>query len=199
MSALPPEKLEQICDIGRNAGVRLHRYKRSNVLPRVQRVLGILKGLRPSNLLDIGSGRGAFLWPLLDNLPYLPVTAIDAGEHRAAQLQAVAMGGFDQLSVHKMDVTSLGFENNLFDVVTALEVLEHVPQVRMAIAEIVRVARHLVIVSVPSKEDNNPEHIHRFTQLEIRQLFTDAGITQVNIEYVHNHMIAVANVSHAKP
>ena len=195
---MSPDELRQICEIGQNAGVRLHRYKRSNVLPRVQKVLGILKGLQPSNILDIGSGRGVFLWPLLDSFPYLPVTAVDANEYRAAQLQTVAAGGLDQLSARQMDATSLDFANHQFDVVTVLEVLEHIPLVRTAIAEIVRVAQRFAIVSVPSKEDNNPEHIHCFTQLEIRQLFVDAGITQVNIEYVLNHMIVVANVSHAR-
>jgi hypothetical protein len=32
-------------------------------LPRVRKVLGVLRGVHPANLLDVGSGRGAFLWP----------------------------------------------------------------------------------------------------------------------------------------
>jgi cyclopropane fatty-acyl-phospholipid synthase-like methyltransferase len=198
LNTLSPQELRQICDIGQQAGMRLHRYKRSNILPRVQRVLGTLKGIRPSSLLDIGSGRGAFLWPLLDSFPFLPVVAIDASQQRASQLLAVAEGGLDQLTVHHMDVTALAFENNPFDAVTALEVLEHIPQVQVAIAELARVARRFVIVSVPSKEDNNPEHIHHFTSIEIRQLFRDAGITQIKTEYVHNHMIVIAAISHAR-
>ena len=52
---------------GRARGLDLHRFKRSSILPRVHAVLGILRTLAPQSLLDIGSGRGAFLWPLLDN------------------------------------------------------------------------------------------------------------------------------------
>ena len=37
-------------------------------------------GIQPTSLLDIGSGRGTFLWPLLDTLPTLPVIAIDAAD-----------------------------------------------------------------------------------------------------------------------
>ncbi len=41
-------------ELGRQADLRLHRFKRSH-LPRVKRVLGILRGLAPVDLLDIGN------------------------------------------------------------------------------------------------------------------------------------------------
>ena len=47
--------------LGLARGLRIHRYKRSGELPRVRRVLGALRALAPSSLLDLGSGRGAFL------------------------------------------------------------------------------------------------------------------------------------------
>src|SRR5262245_24889664 len=74
---------------GRAAGLRLHKFKRNTELPRVRRVLGTLRGLAPADLLDVGSGRGTFLWPLLDALPWLPVTAVDRDPRRVADLQAV--------------------------------------------------------------------------------------------------------------
>src|SRR5687768_6558356 len=58
-----------------DAGVRIFRFKRNASLPRVQRVLGILRGLAPSSLLDVGSGRGTFLWPFLDENIEIPVVA----------------------------------------------------------------------------------------------------------------------------
>jgi hypothetical protein len=60
---------------GLNAGLRLHKFKVNSELPRVQRILGILRGLAPESLLDIGSGRGTFLWPLLAAFPELRVGA----------------------------------------------------------------------------------------------------------------------------
>jgi hypothetical protein len=33
--------------------------------------------------MNIDSGRGAFLWPLLEEFPALPVTAVDAAAIRA--------------------------------------------------------------------------------------------------------------------
>ena len=71
---------------GIDAELRLHRFKKNAELPRVRKVLGILQGLHPTRLLDVGSGRGTFLWPLLDGLPWLDVTAIDRHEVRSRDL-----------------------------------------------------------------------------------------------------------------
>lgn len=78
---------------GRAAGLRLHRFKRAQPLPRVERVLSTLRGLGPADLLDIGTGRGAFLWPLLEAFPHLPVRCVDVRADRVVDLNAVAAPG----------------------------------------------------------------------------------------------------------
>lgn len=194
LHVLTAEQCVEVVRRGQEAGLRLHRYKRTMGLARVERVLGALKGIQPANLLDVGSGRGAFLWPLLDAFPYLPVTVIDVLPQRVAQLEAVQRGGLQQLSVQRMDVTTLAYADESFDVVTLLEVLEHIPNAARALVETVRVARRFVILSVPSKEDNNPEHIHLFDEADLRRMFAEAGVERVNFDYVLNHRIAVAHV-----
>jgi 2-polyprenyl-3-methyl-5-hydroxy-6-metoxy-1,4-benzoquinol methylase len=184
---------------GVEAGVRLHRFKRTMELPRVRRVLGILRGIQPQNLLDIGSGRGAFLWPLLDAFPFLPVTALDSLALRVTDLQAVRDGGVLALCAVRGDATALPFADRVFDVVTALEVLEHIPDTERALAEVCRVARRFVVVSVPSKADNNPEHIHLFERSALIALLQRHGAERVTTEYVLNHLIAVARVTAAAP
>jgi 2-polyprenyl-3-methyl-5-hydroxy-6-metoxy-1,4-benzoquinol methylase len=100
-------------------------FKVNSELPRVQRILGILRGLAPENLLDVGSGRGTFLWPLLAAFPELPVTAVDSSERRSSDLAAVRRGGIERLNVVRMDAEHPVFVAGSFDVVTILEVLEH--------------------------------------------------------------------------
>ena len=184
---------------GLGAGLRLHRFKRTMGLARVSRVLGILQGLCPDSLLDVGSGRGAFLWPLLDRFPSLPITAIDTDPKRVADIEAVAAGGIVTLTGQVADVTDLTFGDASFDVVTMLEVLEHVPATEQALSEAVRVARRFVILSVPSHADDNPEHIHVFSRDRLSDLLRDAGAVRVTTEAVHNHWIAVANVQAIRP
>src|SRR5207237_88288 len=111
---------------GQEAGLRLHKFKRTAGLPRVQKVLGILRGLDPADLLDIGSGRGVFLWPLLDAFPALQVIAFDRDPIRAAGLGAVGAGGLARLRAARMDIEALALPAASVEVATVLEVLEHI-------------------------------------------------------------------------
>jgi ubiquinone/menaquinone biosynthesis C-methylase UbiE len=197
LDALSDADHEAIIAMGVEAGLRLHRFKRTMELPRVRRVLGILRGIQPQSLLDIGSGRGAFLWPLLDAFPCLPVTALDSLEFRVADLQAMRDGGAVALSPVRGDATALPFADRIYDVVTALEVLEHIPDAGRAIAEVCRVAQRFVVISVPSKADDNPEHIHLFERPALTALLQRHGATRITTEYVLNHLIAVVRVAAA--
>ncbi len=176
---------------GLAAGLRLHRFKRTMGLSRVQRVIGMLHGFQPASLLDIGSGRGAFLWTLLDAFPELPVTCIDLLDYRVADIEAVRAGGISNLSGIEMDASAMTFDDDEFDVVTLLEVLEHIPDSAAVAREVVRVAARFAVVTVPSHEDDNPEHVHLFDRDRLTALFLDAGAARVNCEYVLNHLVAV--------
>lgn len=200
-AALPSSALTDDAEAfraGLARGLRMHKFKRldDRLLARVRRVLSMLAGLAPASLLDVGSGRGAFLWPLLDAFPDLSVTAIDRDERRATDLAAVA-SGLTHLSARQMDATALSFGDGAFDGATLLEVLEHMPEPRLAAREAVRVARRFVIASVPSKPDDNPEHIHLFDRASLTALFTDAGARRVTIEHVPGHLVALALLDRA--
>ena len=114
---LTPDALQALLALGQAHGLRLHRFKQTMGLPRVQKVLGILRGIQPTDLLDIGSGRGAFLWPLLDAFAHLPVTAGDTLAHRVTDMQAVRDGGITTLTAQQADATALAFPDDHFDVV----------------------------------------------------------------------------------
>jgi hypothetical protein len=67
-------------------------------------------------------------------------------------------------------------------------------QPALAAAEAVRIARKFIVASVPSKEDDNPEHIQLFSRDSFTALWMAAGARGVDIQYVLNHMIAVVKV-----
>lgn len=173
-------------------GLKLHKFKRSADLPRVRRVLGALQQLAPRTLLDVGSGRGVFLWPLLDELPDTAVTAIDEDAIRARDLDAVARGGVARLTARRMDAARMDLADASFDVVTVLEVLEHVPDPAAVAREVVRVARGHVVASVPSEPDDNPEHVRLFDARSLAALFEGAGARRPRVEKVRGHFVLVA-------
>lgn len=194
LDTLDDAQCDAILALGRARELRLHRFKRTMGLARVAKVLGVLRGLVPVELLDIGSGRGAFLWPLLDALPHLPVTALDLRADRVAQIEAVIAGGVTHLQVRQGDATRLPFDDSTFDVVTLLEVLEHILDTARALSEVLRVARRWAVLSVPAKPDDNPEHIHLFDAASLDRLLREAGAARVSFDYVPGHIIAVAKV-----
>lgn len=181
-----------LLSLGRSAGLKLHRFKRTMDLPRIKAVLGVLRGIAPTDLLDVGSGRGTFLWPLLDVFPELAVTAVERDDRRRAHLDAVRCGGIERLCVVGGEASALPFPDRAYDVVTLLEVLEHQNDPAPLAREAVRLARRFVVASVPSKPDENPEHVQLFSGESLSALLRRAGATKVSIDYVPNHIIAVA-------
>jgi len=197
LGPLAGERDEDAIRRGLSGGLRLHKFKSQTTLPRVRRVLGVLRGLSPGTLLDVGSGRGTFLWPLLADpaLAALTVTAMDTDGRRAFDVGAVARGGVARLRAVRADIGRLPFADVTFDVTTALEVLEHLPDPERAAHEAFRVSRGHVVVSVPSHDDDNPEHIQRFDARTLERLLQRAGARRVSVEHVLNHVVAVAAVS----
>jgi ubiquinone/menaquinone biosynthesis C-methylase UbiE len=178
-------------------GVDLYMFKNSRTMPRIKRVLGMLKKVDPEYHLDIGCGRGVFLWRYLKDFTCVDVTVIDLKQSSIDRVNAMNKAGVANCYGYVMDATNLDFEDDhvdFFDCVTALEVLEHIPEYKKAIKEMVRVCKDCIIVSVPSKEDDNPEHIHLFTKDGLIQDFKDAGAKSVKAEYVLNSMILYVKV-----
>ena len=192
LDTLTADEMRELMRVGTEAGLRLHKFKRTMELPRVQRVMGILRGFQPAGLLDIGSGRGAFLWPLLDGFPWLPVTAVDILDRRVEDILAVRRGGIAQVTAVRADANRLPFPDRHFDVVTMLEVLEHIPDAAAALSEVARIAQRAIILSVPSTPDDNPEHIHVFDARTLTSMLRAAGMNRVIVSEVRNHLIVVA-------
>ena len=185
----------RIIDAGQAAGLKLYPFKAgTQTLARARRVLGFLRSIQFETMLDVGSGRGVFLIPFMREFPWVSVTALDLLEKRIDFLSELADGGFPQLRAERLDVCEQPFPADSFDVVTMLEVLEHIPQVDRAVVAAVRMARQHVVVSVPSKPDDNPEHIHLLTRDRLTELFGAAGCTRLNFDGVEGHLFMVATI-----
>lgn len=119
---------------GAASGLKLHAFKGTKtLLPRVKKVLGFLRGLDFDGLVDVGSGRGAFLVPFLAQFPDARAAAVDLLPHRAEFWRRLAAGGVPGLCSLCGDFAALEFEPRSADVVTLLEVLEHMPEPETAV------------------------------------------------------------------
>ena len=175
-----------------------HYFKAKEDLPRVKSVLGFLQGIIPmgqcKTLLDIGSGRGAFLFPLLRDFPTLEVTSIDILPHRIELLDCLHQGGITNLHPILGDICTWNAPDKSYDVVTMLEVMEHIPDTEAVVRNAIRLAHNYIVVSVPSKPDDNPEHIHLFSNEDLKSLFLEHGCKKVKFISVTNHRIMVAQI-----
>ena len=189
------EEWLRIVRAGQEAGLKLYPCKAgTQTLARTKRTLGFLHSVSFETMLDVGSGRGVFLIPFMKEFPWVRVTSLDLLEKRVVFLNELADGGFPQMHAEQKDVCRQPFADGSFDVVTLLEVLEHIPAVEQAVLAAVRMARQYVVVTVPSKPDSNPEHIHLLTKDRLTRLFADAGCTRLHFDGVEGHLFLVAAI-----
>lgn len=186
---LNDDQIEQLIQLGREKGLKLHRFKKTMGLPRVSKVIGYLHAFYPKTLLDIGTGRGVFLWPFMETFTNTEVTSLDILSHRIEFLNDVKNGGMSLLKAQLADIKEYDAPDESFDVVTFLETLEHIPEPEKALLNAFRMAGRALILSVPSKEDDNPEHIHLLDERSFRKALSGHDDCSLSFEYVPNHML----------
>jgi 2-polyprenyl-3-methyl-5-hydroxy-6-metoxy-1,4-benzoquinol methylase len=101
----------------------------------------------PQSLLDVGCGEGVLVEQWARRLGDRRVVGIDLED---ATLQAEwEKRQAANLEYRVMKAENLPFADGEFDVATAIEVLEHVPDPEHTVAEMARVAQRWLLVSVP--------------------------------------------------
>lgn len=195
LDVLTDSELSEIVDAGSQAELKLYPFKTGKVeLPRVRRVMSFLHGVEFDTLLDIGSGRGVFLLPFMGEFPEIQITSLDLLEKRVTFLNELSAGGYTQMKAYRKNICEQPYPENSFDVVTLLEVLEHIPDVERAVRAAVNMAKQYVVVTVPSKPDDNPEHIHLLTKDILTGLFQQAGCSKLHFGGVEGHLFLVAAI-----
>lgn len=199
LDMLSEAECERLFSVAADNGIKLYHFKRSDrTLPRVNKTIGFLRGISFESLLDVGSGRGVFLLPFLEEFPWVEVCSVDILDKRIELLGDIVRGGVPRLRVLQANVCDQPLPDRSVDVVTLLEVLEHIPDVEGAVRAAVRMARKYIVVTVPSKEDNNPEHIHLLTKARLTELFGACGVTRLSFDGVPGHLFMIARIGDDK-
>ncbi len=107
----------------------------------------LLKRADPRSLLDVGCGEGVLVEKWARRLGERRVVGIDLEDATlAAEWERRTA---PNLEYRVMRAEHLPFGDGEFDVATAIEVLEHVPDPEHTVAEMARVAERWLLVSVP--------------------------------------------------
>lgn len=148
---------------------------RRNILLRVlDRYFGVSQdGSR--RILDVGCGTGAMLGYLAR---YGTPEGVDQSEEAIASCRA---RGLER--VQRTDGAQLPFSERAFDLVTALDVIEHVDDDRALLRDLHRLARPggTLLVSVPAypflwgPQDEINHHRRRYVAADLRERLTEAG------------------------
>jgi 2-polyprenyl-3-methyl-5-hydroxy-6-metoxy-1,4-benzoquinol methylase len=145
----------------------------------------------PKSLLDVGCGEGVLVHEWAEQIAPARVVGLDLEE---ASIQAGwAQRQAENLEYKIMDVSDKGlpFADGEFDVATAIEVLEHVPDPAHTVAEMARVASRWLLVSVPREPlwrglnmargayikelGNTPGHVNHWTKSSFVKLLAQHG------------------------
>lgn len=138
-------------------------------------------------LLEIGCGSGDSSMRIYNMLDGQHLEVSDINPAFVKNLQESDF----PLPVREESVFDLQREDNSFDVVIFLEVLEHLEEYELALSELFRVSRKYVVVSVPneplwrilnmargkywSQWGNTPVHVNNWSPMGIRRLVNQYG------------------------
>jgi ubiquinone/menaquinone biosynthesis C-methylase UbiE len=147
----------------------------------------------PGSVLDVGCGEGVLTNEWAQRLGSRPVVGIDLDDPKLQSEWATRRS--ENLEFRAMRAESLPFADNQFDLVAAIEALEHIPDPERTIAEMARVADRYLLVSVPREPlwrvlnvargayvrqlGNTPGHVNHFSKRTFLKLLERYGeVTQ---------------------
>lgn len=143
----------------------------------------------PDSVLDVGCGEGVLTLEWAEALGNRPVVGLDLADPKLeAEWQARSR---PNLSFLAGDAEQLPFAEDEFDLVAAIETLEHVARPEAVVAELCRVARRHLLVSVPreplwralnlargayvSDLGNTPGHVNHWSKRGFERLVSNYG------------------------
>jgi 2-polyprenyl-3-methyl-5-hydroxy-6-metoxy-1,4-benzoquinol methylase len=167
-------------------------------------------GLAPTSVLDVGCGEGVVTERLARLLAPTQVLGVDAD---AANLGMEWQGrNAPNLSFRTGSAYDLPFADGSYDVVCAIEVLEHLERPRDALAEMARVAGRALLLSVPNEPGwriahlvagrnvralgNTPGHINHWSKRAFVRMASELG--GVRAETVFPWTLAVVDVANGQ-
>ncbi|MGI8757415.1 MAG: class I SAM-dependent methyltransferase [Acidimicrobiales bacterium] len=170
-------------------------------MAKLQGVLGVATG----PVVDVGIGEGFALERM-----FPAATEVVGLEYRHDKA-VVAAGRLPAASVVRGDAGVLPFPDRSAELVTSIEVLEHLPGYSQAVAEMSRICRGRLVVSVPwepwfrlgnlgrgknvARWGNDPEHVNHFNPARLQRAL---GQDFAEVRIVRAFPWIIAEASHPR-
>ncbi len=189
------EAERSLADLQGPAGNTYDKYGTRNPVARflVSRFLAAVEDAvreaSPRSLLDVGCGEGVVTERLARAVPATRVVGLDVADPDLVAEWERRRGG--KLEFHPGSAYALPYGDDEFDVVCALEVLEHLERPADALTELRRVAARHVVASVPREPiwrvanvasgryvrelGNTPGHVNHWSSRSFRRFVERAG------------------------
>lgn len=164
---------------------------------RQEIVLSLLLNITPSltslNILDVGCGTGI----TLNSLQQIGCTNLQGVDDN---ITAIEYCNNKTLPIQQANVYKLPFGDGCFDVVLAMDVMEHVQDEQKALYEIKRVLKDdgLLLITVPAFEllwsvhDDVNSHIRRYTKKHLNKLLSNSGFAVLKSSYFNTFLFPLA-------
>jgi SAM-dependent methyltransferase len=146
----------------------------------------------PRSILDVGCGEGVLTCKWADRLDGGRIVGIDLDDPKLRAEWDTRRR--ENLEYRVEEATSLSFGDGEFDVATAIEVLEHVPEPEATLSEMARVAERYLLVSVPREPiwrglnmargaylrdlGNTPGHLNHWSKVSFVSLLSRYGTVE---------------------
>ncbi len=155
-------------------------------------ILDDINSVQPHSLLDAGCGEGFIMKLISESGICAEVNGIDT----STVALRIARKINPDLRISKGSVYDIPYAKNTFDLVTCLEVLEHLEDPQKALCELIRVSKRYVLISVPNEPffqianflrgkyihslGNHPEHINHWSSSGVASL-----LVGMNCKIIH--------------
>jgi SAM-dependent methyltransferase len=138
-------------------------------------IYSLIKPLLFSSVLDVGCGQGSFLQEISQKYPDVEIFGTEFSPRAVEIVQnRLPRGHFDQLDLSKSPYSGK------FDLVTALEILEHIEDDVSAINNLAAMTGHYLIISVPQGRMRKIEltygHVRNYVPGELEKKLFNAGL-----------------------
>ena len=173
------------------ASNNLVKYQTKNPIKKIlikmfsNKIISILKNINDvNNIIDAGCGEGFMTYKISKEIPNVKIDGMDISETSIK----IAKKTLPNKTFYIDDITNTSISSRSYNMVLALEILEHLTSPEIALKEISRITNNYCLISVPwepffsignvlsgkniSRLGNDEEHLQKWSKNDIIKLIS---------------------------